>query len=314
VSGVFWRMTDVSVVIPTHNRAELVAGAVRSVLEQQGARAVEVVVVDDASSDDTQSVLKQFGDTITIVRSDENIERGAARNLGARIATGDTLAFLDSDDLWEHEKIAVQLAGAPPDAPSVTGIRFVDAQGADTGRTYAPKPASAEDLVTNNYCLGSGSSIMLPRAAFEQVAGYPELRVYQGSEDWMFLVKLLWAGWPIRIVPQPLVRVRVHAGGSTQRPENLERSMWAACQWLEEQRLGPPHLVGTRRSRVAAAIAAAFIADGRWRESGAWAAETLSHGAGATRVRGGLRIARTAAARRTPRKIRRAFGALASLS
>lgn len=289
----------VSVIIPTHNRADLVADAVRSVLRQDHA-SLELVVVDDCSDDDTQAVLSQFGNAITVIRSDQNIERGASRNLGASVANSETLAFLDSDDVWEPGKLSTQLAAAPADVPSVTGIRFVDEDGADTGRTYTPAPDSDRELLVNNYCLGSPSSIVLPRTAFDEVGGFPEDRVYQGSEDWMFLAKLLWAGWPIRTVPEPLVRYRIHSAASTQRPENLERSMWAACQWLDAQCLGPPGLGSVRRSRVATAIATAFIAEGRWRAGGRWAGIALKHGPVLTRVRSAWRISRTSAARALP--------------
>jgi hypothetical protein len=286
----------VSVVIPTHNRGDLVAEAIRSVLGQT-VPPRELIVVDDKSEDDTPEILSGFGESIRVVRTEANVERGHARNLGARNATGDVLAFLDSDDAWEPDKLARQLSEGPgPDVPSVTGLRYIDGDRVENG-TYLPPAHTDQRLTIDNYCLGAPSSLVLPVAAFGDVGGFPEERQYQGSEDWMFLVKLLWAGWPIEVIRKPLVRYRIHPGGWTHRPENLERSMWSACAWLDQQRIGPPHLISVRRSRVAAAIATAHLADGNWRRGGSWGRIALSEGSPTSRIHGAWRMLRTTARR-----------------
>lgn len=103
-------MTDplVSVVIPTYNRASTIAKAVQSVL-QQSYRAVEVIVVDDGSTDATQKILRPFASKIHVVHQ-TNVGPSSARNNGIKIATGTILAFLDSDDEWLPGKIEEQVA------------------------------------------------------------------------------------------------------------------------------------------------------------------------------------------------------------
>jgi glycosyltransferase involved in cell wall biosynthesis len=98
-----------SVVIPTWNRARLVGEAIESaLLQQQGV--VEVIVVDDGSTDDTPDVLAgRFGTRIRLLRMPERRGPGAARNAGVRAATGELLAFLDSDDLWLPGKLDAEL-------------------------------------------------------------------------------------------------------------------------------------------------------------------------------------------------------------
>ena len=98
-----------SVVIPTWNRARLVGEAIESALAQrQGA--VEVIVVDDGSTDDTPDALAgRFGSRIRLLRMPERRGPGAARNAGVRAATGELLAFLDSDDLWLPGKLDAEL-------------------------------------------------------------------------------------------------------------------------------------------------------------------------------------------------------------
>jgi glycosyltransferase involved in cell wall biosynthesis len=98
----------VSVVIPTFNRAATIVRAVESVL-QQTYRPLEVIVVDDGSTDATPEVLKAYGSALVYVRQD-NAGPAAARNRGIREAQGDLVAFLDSDDLWRATKLERQVA------------------------------------------------------------------------------------------------------------------------------------------------------------------------------------------------------------
>jgi len=96
-----------SVVIPTWNRAQLVCDAINSALVQGE---VEVIVVDDASTDATVKRLEaEFGTRIRLLRLDERSGAGGARNAGARLATGEFVAFLDSDDVWLPGKLEAEL-------------------------------------------------------------------------------------------------------------------------------------------------------------------------------------------------------------
>jgi glycosyltransferase involved in cell wall biosynthesis len=99
---------SISVVIPTYNRAEKVCRAIESALAQT-VRDLEIIVVDDGSSDDTALVLKSaFGDRIRYIPQ-PNQGASVARNRGIEEATGEWIAFLDSDDWWEAEKIQQQM-------------------------------------------------------------------------------------------------------------------------------------------------------------------------------------------------------------
>lgn len=97
----------VTVVIPTYNRATLVKRAISSVLAQSY-RGFELIVVDDGSEDDTARQVQSFGDSVTYMRQ-ENRGPSAARNLGVKMARTNLIAFLDSDDWWDKEKLSIQL-------------------------------------------------------------------------------------------------------------------------------------------------------------------------------------------------------------
>ncbi len=103
-------MITVSAVIPTYNRAACVGEAIESALAQSVA-CHEVIVVDDGSIDETPSVVSSFGDRVRTIRQ-ENGGVSAARNTGIRAATGNWIAFLDSDDLWVPERIEMLVDAA----------------------------------------------------------------------------------------------------------------------------------------------------------------------------------------------------------
>ncbi len=98
-----------SVVIPTWNRAHLVCDAINSALNQRPGE-VEVIVVDDASTDDTTDLITRvYGDWVRLMRPGVRGGAGAARNAGVALARGEFVAFLDSDDVWLPGKLDAEL-------------------------------------------------------------------------------------------------------------------------------------------------------------------------------------------------------------
>src|SRR5271165_4480269 len=99
---------SVSVIIPTFNRASTIGKAIASVVSQTF-QDFELIVIDDGSTDETADVLLSFANTIRLIRQ-ENRGVSAARNAGIRAARGRWIAFLDSDDEWHRDKLALQVA------------------------------------------------------------------------------------------------------------------------------------------------------------------------------------------------------------
>lgn len=97
----------VSVVVPAFNQGDYIAEAIDSALGQT-IPPFEVIVVDDGSTDQTAEVCASYGDRISYVHQ-PNAGAGAARNRGLSMATGDFIAFLDSDDIWPADRLALQL-------------------------------------------------------------------------------------------------------------------------------------------------------------------------------------------------------------
>ncbi|MDP9201676.1 MAG: glycosyltransferase [Gemmatimonadota bacterium] len=122
-------MSGVSVVIPTYNRADLLRLTLQSVLGQTVAP-LEVIVVDDGSTDHTAQVCAEFGDFVQYLRQ-KNQRLPAARNAGIRAARGEWIALCDSDDLWQPHKLEMQLAAlnATGAAWSITDFGIIDPDG-----------------------------------------------------------------------------------------------------------------------------------------------------------------------------------------
>lgn len=116
-------MPEVSVIIPTYNRAHLISRAIQSVLNQTY-RDFELIIVDDGSMDNTENVVKSFNDMrIKYIQCKENRGASAARNTGIRASKGEYIAFQDSDDEWFPNKLEKQIE-AFANAPSEVGIVY----------------------------------------------------------------------------------------------------------------------------------------------------------------------------------------------
>jgi GT2 family glycosyltransferase len=267
----------VSVVIPTHNRAALVTKAIDSVLAQVGAE-TQVIVVDDDSVDDSQNILAGYGEAIAVIHCSPGVERGAARNVGAASGRGHYVAFLDSDDCWEPHKLERQIASMGADSVSLTGLRHIDEKGAETGECYLPPPLSANRLILENPFLGSPSSLLMRYSTFNLTGGFPEELEVQGSEDWLFLLKLRKMGIGIDVVPEHLVRYRIHSGNFTSDPDRVARCMWAATHWASSRDLVTERDLMQMRGRTAGVLGRQFASHGRWREAFRWIATALHEG------------------------------------
>lgn len=123
-------MSGISVVVPTFNRSAFIGATLDAILAQT-LRPLEILVVDDGSTDDTREVCARYGDDVRYLRQ-ENAGVSAARNHGMRLARGEWVAFCDSDDLWHPQKLAVELAftAAAGARWCITGCRLIDPSGA----------------------------------------------------------------------------------------------------------------------------------------------------------------------------------------
>lgn len=219
-------MVEVSVVIPTYNRAGSIIQSVKSVL-RQSFEDIEVIVVDDCSSDDTVDVLSRIEDQrLRVVVHDENAGAGAARNTGIRESRGEYVAFQDSDDEWLPEKLAKQL--------SVLGERGADwvavycgllivkdvnqREGDRTRIRYVPDGSVEQlegdlvrPLVDRSFI--STQTLLVRRDALEAAGQFDES--LPALEDWDYILRIAQVG-KIAFVDEPLVLQRFSADSITR--------------------------------------------------------------------------------------------------
>lgn len=192
----------VSVVIPTCNRAATIHLALESVLSQRYGN-VEVLVVDDGSRDNTRGVVARYGDRVRYLHQ-ENAGPAAARNRGLRSATGEFIAFLDSDDAWLPSKLELQIAAFernPRLGIVATNVIYRypwgevrSDYGDDDSRSIREKFLDNIPMVT--------SSVMVTKEAVAAVGGFDESLMY--AEDWDYFYRIA-RSYEARILPDPLV-------------------------------------------------------------------------------------------------------------
>lgn len=208
----------VSVIIPTFNAGAYIVQAISSVLASRDV-SIEVIVIDDQSTDDTWKILEGFGDSVQKIRQ----EKGGpykARNLGARLARGEWLAFLDADDEWIPGKLAKQLSIADYN----TGLIYTDRYNfGDCSHVKELQSDSVklwegdvfEPLLLDNFI--TLSSVLMKKNWFEQLGGFSEQQV--GVQDWDLWLRYAGAGGIVKLFPEPLTRYRIH---SEQMSQNLD--------------------------------------------------------------------------------------------
>lgn len=234
----------ISVVIPAYNAGATIADAVATA-RAQSLRPAEIVVVDDASTDDTVTRLEALGgDDLVVIQSPVNRGGAAARNRGVEAARGELVAFLDADDLWAADKLARQVAvlGTRELAFCFTALTQTNEYGERrTLPRRAPRPGeSLADYILKAGHVVQTSTLLVPRRLCAECAFDESLRRFQDID---FALKLEQRAARPVFVAQPLVEWRsIDAGqrvSATHRPE-LIRAFLAVhgARLTAAQRLG----------------------------------------------------------------------------
>ena len=202
-------MPEVSVVIPTHNRAAFVADAVDSALRQTW-RDREVIVVDDGSTDDTLERLNRFRDRIRVIRKDQG-GAASARNRGVAEAQGNWIAFLDSDDIWIDMKTEIQmdLARLHPEYGWMASSYWKLEGGREFRRTRRGRSGHVFRQIWEENFVRT-STVMIRKDALEQVGPFREdLAINEELDLWLRLAQRYAIGY----IPDALALYRHHPGG-----------------------------------------------------------------------------------------------------
>ncbi|MFV0389623.1 MAG: glycosyltransferase family 2 protein [Pyrinomonadaceae bacterium] len=217
------KMPLVSVVIPAYNAVRFVNATIDSVLAQTF-QDLEILVVDDGSTDNTKEILGNYGDKIRFLPK-KNGGVSSARNYGIENAIGKYIAFLDADDVWMPEKLEKQVALM--ESNKEIGLCYVSTQRVDEelnyltlirANTYADYTESL--LLNLNIVSGSCSSAMARRDIILQTNGFDsQFTTYADWEMWLRL-SLLTNFAPIN---EELVKYRIVKGSMSSKPEATKR-------------------------------------------------------------------------------------------
>lgn len=214
----------ISVIIPTRNRAAFLREALQSVVRQshfigRSCDGHEIAVIDDGSSDGTERVVREFGKHIRYEWQDH---RGvsAARNRGLALTTGEFVAFLDSDDLWEDRKIELQLRFMRENPEAV--VCMTEEIWIRNGVRVNPRNRHKKHSgwVFEKFlplCLLSLSSALFRRRLFTEIGGFDESLPV--CEDYDLGLRVA-ARHPVHLLPTPLI---IKRGG---HPDQLSRAFW----------------------------------------------------------------------------------------
>ena len=207
---------DVSVIIPTRDRCDRLRLTLRSALAQRGV-AFEVIVVDDGSSDGTARMIETLGDArIRLVRNEVSLGESGARNRGIEGASGTWIAFLDDDDLWAPDKLALQLdvLRATRRSWAYGGEVVIDG---DLNVLHGAPPPTPENVAASldrhNAVPASASNVVVASELLARVGPFDtELR---RTPDWDMWLRLVRAG-PPAYVNRPIVAICVHPGNMSR--------------------------------------------------------------------------------------------------
>ena len=221
-------MVKVSVVIPTYNRGQSIQQAVDSALDQT-IDSIEVIVVDDGSTDNTPDVMEKYNNEpkVSYIQHEHNYNGSVARNTGINVAKGQYIAFLDSDDVWECYKIERQLAlisaessaGAYCDVKrnrrKITSLlyRIVPDR---TATPYDGNSDMARKILKRELDFGGCSTLIIKKDILDKIDGFDE--GFERHQDIEFIIRVLEHG-KVSFVNEELV---LRSGWSTPNAELLK--------------------------------------------------------------------------------------------
>jgi len=240
-------MPQVSIIIPTYNRADLVGHAIESVLEQTYAD-WELIVVDDGSEDDTRDVVARYTDPRIQYIYQENRKLPGARNTGIRASTGEYVAFLDSDDRFLPDKLEAQVASIADRADVglvASGWTEVDGQ-LNPLRTICPWRLNVK-LSLDSWLYGCPfivPVILVRRHWLQQVGLFDEKQHY--VEDWDLWLRLAYAGCQMEWAPATVCLRTIHDSNMVRNAAAMSEGIFRLFEKFFAQPGLPPDILSQK--------------------------------------------------------------------
>lgn len=217
----------VSVVMPAYNASATIAQSIESVLQQTHA-ALELIVIDDCSTDDTRQIAEDYArrdHRVCVLHSEMNGGVSDARNRGVAAAQYEWIALLDSDDCWEPEKLAFQMDAVQknPQCPLFfTGSAFVDENGCRSGYVlHVPQRVTKQELLCQNVI--SCSSVLVKREMLCRFPMYHDRRIHEDYAVWLRILQEI----PYAVgIDRPLLIYRISASSKSGNKLRAAGMQW----------------------------------------------------------------------------------------
>jgi glycosyltransferase involved in cell wall biosynthesis len=267
----------VSVVIPNYNYGRFLPAALDGVLGQTHT-ALDVIVVDDGSTDDSAQVLARYDGRIRVLRQ-KNAGVSAARNAGIQASRGQAVAFLDADDVWDKEKIAAQVERlANPQVGLVhCGIEFINAHGGSLGVDV--EGAEGRILVAHallrEKTVRTGSTALVRRECFDRL-GLFDVGL-STSADWDMWRRIA-GSYEVAMVRRPLLKYRVHGAQMHRNLDVFERDVLRAVGSMFADPIAAAVLQPFRDECYAnlySTLSRSYFGQGHWKKSVQFAVSSL---------------------------------------
>jgi glycosyltransferase involved in cell wall biosynthesis len=271
-------MLTISAIIPTHNRAKLLVEAIESAL-QQTRPPDEIIVVDDGSTDDTEQVVTRYDGRVRYIRQ-ENSGPSAARNRGIQAASGDFIAFLDSDDLWVKDRIERQLAvlASHPNLDVIFGLegKFTDENRSESYEINEPAvfaclntvdcviPDPFGMLLGENFFVGT--STVLFRKSCVATVGLMDARI-KLAEDYDFWVRFALNGFRFGFINAVLCGRRMHEGNLVNQKLAIKASVTGVLSRYRDRSPAHRERVEAKLSNLHYDLGSAFLKRGDWSDA-----------------------------------------------
>ena len=221
----------ISVIIPSYNSGKFLGEAIESVVNQTY-KNIEIIVINDGSTDNTEEIAKKWqkrDERVRYLKHKENKGLSAARNTGIRTSKGDVIAFLDADDIWLENKLEKQMDKIEKGADLVYSDAILISEiGKKLGKNHWERikirPYSGKSclkLLFQRDFISPASSVILKKKIFEKIGGFDEKLKY--VEDYDFYLRALKEAITIDYIKAPLLFYRLGSEQMSKKEIEMER-------------------------------------------------------------------------------------------
>lgn len=224
----------ISIIIPVFNGERFIAEAIECALCQSELN-VEIIVIDDASTDGTARIVAEKSAVLPVgrivyLRNEINMERSVSRNRGADHAKGDFLFFLDYDDLWQNNYLKRVLEAFKKDGADIiysVPRTFIDENGAILRVSHKTYPTDEQQVIFSSR-VGYPTATAFRRTSFP---GYIDTCILR--EDWEIFLRAVLSGLTVRLLDEDLVQIRSHGGRTSANPKFWHSTLTVANEYRD---------------------------------------------------------------------------------